>query len=169
MKISLSLKLGIVIGIINCIVWYAIAKQLGFYSDQVYRLRNFITLGVLVVGIFLSVFFTRKGNNGHIEFKNALKAGMVFSLMVAITLAIFNYIYYTFITPDTIDYFLSEAKKSAIAHNIKPEEIQKFLDAEKDNLGSFRLVPPLLFYGLIISLLAGAVMQKKDPALPNEE
>jgi uncharacterized membrane protein (DUF106 family) len=168
MKIPLSLKLGIVIGILNCITWYAIAKQLGFYSDQVYRLRNFITLGVLVIGIFVSVFFTRKSNNGYIEFKNALKAGMIFSLMVAIVLAIFNYIYYTYITPDTIDYFLSEAKKAAIAHHAKPEEMKLFIDAARENLGSFRLIPPLLFYGLIISLLAGAVMQKKDPALPDE-
>jgi hypothetical protein len=122
----------------------------------------------LVIGIFVSVFFTRKNNNGYIEFKNALKAGMVFSLMVAIILAIFNYIYYTYITPDTIDYFLSEAKKAAIAHHAKPEEMKLFLDAARENLGSFRLIPPLLFYGLIISLLAGAVMQKRDPALPEE-
>ncbi len=163
MKISLNVKSAIIAGIINCIAWYAVAKSLGFYSIEVYVIRNFVTLGLLFTGIFITVFLTRKNNKGFLEFNNALKAGVVFSLILALTLAIFNYFYYTYITPDTIEYFLSEAKKAAIAHNVKDADLQKFLDGERSNFSSYKLIPPVLFFGLIISLLAGAIFQKKDP------
>ncbi len=43
MKISMGIKLGILLGIINCIVWYAVAVNLGFYEIKVYYIRNFVT------------------------------------------------------------------------------------------------------------------------------
>jgi len=77
-------------------------------------------------------------------------------------LAIFNYIYYTVITPDTIDYFLSEAKKSFLANEkIKSADIPKYLEAERENFSSFKLIPPILFFGILSSLLAGLALQKK--------
>lgn len=163
MKISLNVKLGVLAGIMNCLVWYAVAKQLGFYSIEVYVIRNFVTLGLLATGIFTTVYMARKNNNGFLEFNTALKAGVVYSLLLALTLAIFNYVYYAYITPDTIDYFLSEVKKDAIAHHVKDADIHKFLEAEKGNFSSYKLIPPILFFGLVISLLAGAIFQKKDP------
>lgn len=163
MKIGLNVKLGVFAGIINCITWYAVAKQLGFYSIEVYVIRNFVTFGLLVTGIFISVYMARKNNKGFLEFNTALKTGVVYSLIIAIVLAIFNYVYYTYITPDTIDYFISEVKKDAIAHHVKNVDIEKFLEAERSNFSSYKLMPPILFFGLVISLLAGAVFQKKDP------
>jgi len=163
MKIGISVKLGIAAGIVNCLAWMAFAKKLGFYSIEVYIYRNFVTLGVLVVGVFLSVFLARRKKFGFIEFKEALKAGVMYSLILAVVLALFNYIYYAYITPDTIEYFLSEAKKSAAAHHIIEPELSQFLDRERTNFSSFKLIPPILFFGLISSLLAGAVFRKKDP------
>jgi hypothetical protein len=96
-----------------------------------------------------------------------LRKGMFYSLIVAVIIATFNYIYYTYITPDTIDYFLSEAKKAAVAHDLKGDDLQKFLDGERNNFTSFKLVPPVFFFGLISSLLAGAIFSKKNPNLVN--
>ena len=163
MKISLNVKLGIIAGTLNCVVWYLVAKSLGFYTIQVYVIRNFVTLGLLIAGVFISVYMARKNNNGYLEFNNALKAGVVYSLIVAFILAMFNYLYYSLITPDTIEYFLSEAKKAAIAHHVKEADRVKFLDSERSNFSSYKLIPPILFFGLLFSLLAGAIFQKKDP------
>lgn len=169
MKISINVKLGVLAGMINCIAWYGVAKQLGFYSIEVYVIRNFVTLGLLATGIFITVYMAKKNNNGFLEFNNALKAGVIYSLILALTLAIFNYVYYTYITPDTIDYFLSEVKKDAIAHHVKDADMQKFLEAERSNFSSYKLIPPVLFFGLVISLLAGAIFQKKDPNIISKD
>jgi hypothetical protein len=48
-------------------------------------------------------------------------------------------------------------------NKVKPEDYSKYLDSVKENYGSLRLIPPILFWGLIISLLTGAILQKKNP------
>lgn len=168
MKIPINVKLGFLFGTINCVIWYAVAKNLGFYEVDVYVIKNFTTLIILAIGIFLSTFLIRKQYGGYIEFKEALKTGILYSLIIGITLAIFNYIYYNVITPDTIEFFVSEAKKYHEAHNVKGVELQQFMDAERSHFNSFRVIPPVLFYGLIVSLLSGVVFQKKDPNKPIE-
>lgn len=163
MKIGINVKLGVIAGIICCAAWYGFAKKLGFYSVNVYIYRNYVTLALLVLGIFLSVYFTKRNNQGFLEFKACLKTGVLYSVVLAVIIAIFNYFYYTYITPDTIDYFLSEAKTAAIAHNFKEADIPAFLEAERSNFSSFKLIPPVIFFGLISSLLSGAIFQKKNP------
>ncbi|MBL0328952.1 MAG: DUF4199 domain-containing protein [Bacteroidetes bacterium] len=169
MKIGISVKLGIIAGLINCIAWYAFAKSLGFYSVEVYIYRNYVTLGVLITGIFLTIFLTKKGNQGFLEFSEGLKAGVLYSLMLAVVIGIFNYLYFKFITPDTIDFFLSEAKKSEFAKTLTGDELNKFLVEERSTFNSFKLVPPILFFGLISSLLASAIFRRKNPAISDSE
>lgn len=169
MKIGINVKLGIIAGLIICIAWYAFAKSLGFYSVEVYIYRNYVTLAVLILGIFLTIFLTRKSKNGFLEFSQGLRAGVVYSLMIALIVIIFNYIYFKYITPDTIDFFLSEAKKSEFAQKLSGEELNQFLSAEKSTFNSFKLVPPILFFGLISSLIASAIFQKKNPTPPFSE
>jgi len=163
MKISATTKLSVVFGIMSCLAWYLLAKSLGFYSVSVYLYRFFFILGFLLIGIFVSVFLEKRKNNGFIEFKQALKVGMLYAIVFAVVVAILIIFIMPLITPDTIDYFLSEAKKAAIAHHVKELEIPDILESEKKTFSSFRLVPPILFWGLIASLLAGAVLQKNDP------
>ena len=72
---------------------------------------------------------------------------MLFSLIVGLILAIFNYIYHTFITPDTIDFFVSEAQKASALHHKTPAETEQYVEIQKDSLSSYRLLPPTLFVG----------------------
>jgi len=169
MKIGISIKLGILAGLINCVAWYSFAKSLGYYSVEVYIYRNYVTLAVLIIGIFLTIFLTRKYKNSFLEFSEGLRAGVLFSLMLALVIGIFNYLYFKYITPDTIDFFLSEAKKSDFAKNLSGEELNQFLVAERSTFNSFKLVPPVLFFGLISSLLASAIFRRKNPEASVEE
>jgi hypothetical protein len=169
MKSSITIKSALVVGLINCIVWYLVARQMGFYSDKYYWYRLLIMYGFILMGILVTIFLNKKSNFGFIEFKEALKTGMLFSVIFVIIMAIFNYIYHTFITPDTISFFCSEAKKYAILTHKTPSEIIYAVEGQKSSLSSFRLIPPALFCGLISSLLAGAVMQKNNPNKPISE
>ena len=169
MKIGINIKLGILAGLINCIAWYTFAKKMGYYCVEVYIYRNYVTLAVLILGVFLSVYMTKKNQKGFLEFKQGLRTGLVYSLILATILAIFNYIYYAYITPDTIEYFLSEAKKSEFAKTLSASDLVKFLANERGNFSSFKLIPPIIFFGLISSLLAAASFQKKNPAMPFSE
>lgn len=169
MKIGINVKLGIVAGLLICIAWFAFAKSIGFYSVEVYIYRNYVTLGLLIIGIFLSVFLTKRNQGGFLDFSQGLRAGVLYSLIIALFVMIFNYVYFKFITPDTIDFFMSEAKNSDFAKTLKESELNEFLVAQRSTFSSWKLVPPILFFGLISSLIASAIFQKKNPVPPFSE
>ncbi len=163
MKIGLNVKLGFTAGIINCVAWYCFAMSLTFYSLNVEQYRYYVTLLLLLFGVFISVFLERKNKNGFLEFKNAVKYGIVYTLSLATILAIFNYIYYKYIATDAIDYFISDAKKSMALGGMKEEDIVKSLVNVKSYFGSFRVFMSTTILGILLSLLAGAIFQKRDP------
>ena len=164
MRFPISVALGLIAGIILSIGWYAMANSIGFYSVQVFINVYILKLCLIIAGVFASVFIVKRRNNGFLEFKTALQTGMLYCLVFAVIAAIFNYIYYTYITPDTIDFFVAEAKRYAESQGkIEGEKLTKFLDAERRGFGSFAVIPPVLFWGLIASLIAGLIFQKKDP------
>ncbi|MFY9309998.1 MAG: DUF4199 domain-containing protein [Bacteroidia bacterium] len=162
MKIGINVKLGIAAGIINCIAWYLIARSENYYSFNVEQYRYYVTLLLLLAGIPASTYLERKTNNGFIEFKDALKCGVLYSIVLALIIAIFNYTYYKFIVPDAIDYFVSETKKSMMAAKVKEEDIPKNIEFVTSYFSSFRVFMQTLIIGLLMSLAASAILRKKN-------
>lgn len=163
MKIGLNVKLGIVAGLINCLIWYLVAKSFNFYSLSVDQYRYFATLILLVIGIFFSVYFERKNNNGFLEFKKGAKTGILFVLTLSIILGIFNYIYYKFIVPDAIDYFVSEAKKMMLIQKMPDADIAKNAEIIVSYFSPFRIAMSTTIIGVLLSLLSAAIFRKKNP------
>lgn len=163
MKITLNVKLGILAGIINCGIWYAVARSMNYYSFEIDRYRYYATMLLLLFGIFFSVFFAKKANNGFLEFKDGLRTGFLFTLVLGIILGIFNYVYYSFIAPDAVDFFLSEAKKTMLEAKLTEQEIPKQLEVVQSYFGSFRMMMSTVIMGTILSLLSAAIFRKKDP------
>ena len=77
MKLPLNVKLGIAGGILNCIAWFAFSKVFGYYTISVDQYRYYVTLLLLLAGVFVSVYYERKEFGGYIEFKEALKSAFV--------------------------------------------------------------------------------------------
>ena len=90
MRIILPIKLALAAGIINCIAWFGVAKSLGYYSLNIGQYRYFITLFLLVLGVLISIYYERKKQSGFIEYKEAVKSGVIFSLVLAIIISVFS-------------------------------------------------------------------------------
>jgi drug/metabolite transporter (DMT)-like permease len=171
MKGSLTIIVGIVAGIINCVAWYALSRHFTYYDVvSVDTYRQAITVSLIIVGVFLVVFFKRKENNGFLQFKEGFKTGILYALLLGLCLAVFNYIYYKFIAPDAIEYYLSEQKKLLMATiKVKPEDLPKFEEMVRSAFSSFKMLMQTVLIGVIISLIAAGIIQKKAPALPFSE
>lgn len=169
MKLPLNVKLGIGSGILNCIAWFIFSKTLGYYSIAVDQYRYYVTLLLLLLGIFISVYYERKNSGGYIEFRDAVKAGFLFTLILGAFLAVFNFIYYKFIAVDAVDYFLNEARKTMEEGKIKEEDIVKNLEVLKSYFGPFRMLMSTVIMGIILSVLSAAIFRKKKPAIPFSE
>ncbi len=166
MKIDLNVKFGIVLGIINCIIWYFIANSLGFYSLNLYSYKFYVSIGLLITGIFTSIYLTRKSYEGFITFKQSLKIAVFFSLIFSAITALFNYLYHKFIIPDAIDFFVSEEKKAWLTHNRTLEETEKYiLEYYIPSFGSFHILMTTLIWGIVLSLLFSAILRRKNPSM----
>lgn len=170
MKLHISIILGLIAGLIFSLSWYLMARSIGFYSVDVYIYIYFVKLGLILIGVFLSVILIKRKNGGFLEFKSALQTGMIYAVVFAVVVALFNFIYYRYISPDTLDFFVAEARKHGeTVLKLKDADLTKFMDAERTRLDSFTvIILPILFWGLILSLLAGAILQKKKAVLIHE-
>jgi hypothetical protein len=170
MKSSLNVKFGIGAALINCLAWYAISRSLTYYEvASIDKYRLIITVSLLIIGIVLSIFFHRKENNGVLAFKTGMKTGILYTLLLATVLAIFNYLYYKFIAPDAIDYYVNDAKSQLIKLKIKPEDLPKFEEAVRNYFSSFKMFMSTLLMGTIVSLATAGLLQKKAPTVPFSE
>lgn len=170
MKIEINVKLGIAFGLITCIVWYSVAKSLGFYSLDIYSYKFYTTLLLLFTGVFLSIFLTRKSQQGFIDFKQALKTGFLFALVMSAILCAFTYLYHKFIVPDAVDFFVSEERKAWLAHDRKLEEVNQYLvEYYIPTFGAFHTLMTSVVWGILISLLASAIFRRKNPAISDSE
>jgi integrase len=171
MKGSLNIIFGIGAGIINCIAWYALSRSFTYYEvAAIDKYRLLITVFLLIAGVFLAVFFQRRENNGLLEFKIGFKTGVLYALLLGFLLAIFNYLYYKYIAPDAIDFYVSEAKKQMILDKkLEPKDVVKFEEAIRNLFSSFKMFMTTVMMGVILSLIAAGILQKKPPALPFSE
>jgi hypothetical protein len=171
MKSSLNSIAGIIAGIINCIAWYALSRHFTYYDvASVDAYRQAITVSLLLLGVFLVVFFKRKEYNGFLQFKEGFKTGVLYVFLLALCLGIFNYIYYKFLAPDAIEYYLSEQKKFLMATiKVKPDDLPKFEEMVRSAFSPFKMFIQTVLIGVIISLIAAGILQKKAPALPFSE
>jgi drug/metabolite transporter (DMT)-like permease len=164
MKINYSILIGLIMGILASITWYAIAVKLDYYTIDVYVYRLIVLFSALFIGVPIAILVQKKKENGFIEFNVALKTGLLMVLTLTVIYAMFNTIYHKFICPDAVEYFVSEARKFGIANKIAESEIQLSIERQKNTLSSSQLFLPAIFIGLILSLLSAAIFQKKNPA-----
>ncbi len=161
-NIGLNVKLGITSGLLICLVWFFAAKFLGYYSLQIYSYKFYSTLLFLLLGIFVSAFYERKINGGVIDFKRAVKTSLLYCIVLAVVITIFNFLYHKFIAVDAVDYFVSQEKQAWIANNRTETEVKKYLEQYYvPSFGSFHTFMTTLIWGVLLSLLAGAVVRKK--------
>ncbi len=161
MKLNNTVTLGLVAGILHSVIWYFTAVNIGVYTEEAYLYRLMLMAGLVFVGVPIVIYLERNNNGNSLEFKAGLKTGLLYAVVFASVMAFFNYVYHQILSPDTVDYFVSEIKKKAISDGRSEEEIQKMVDWQRSNFASYRVFPPVIFSSLIASLLFAGILQKK--------
>jgi len=162
-NIGLNVKLGITAGLLICLIWFFAAKMQGYYSLMIYSYKFYSTLLFLLVGVFVVTLYERKQNGGAIDFKPAVKAALLYSIVIAAIITLFNLLYHSFIATDAVDYFASQEKQAWIAHGRTEAETAEYITKYYvPSFGSFHTFMTTIIWGVLFSLLAGAVSRKKS-------
>lgn len=165
---QLMLNFGILQGLIitvYSVILYAIDKQFeAGYISLFFSLL--LSVGILV----LAYKQFKNANEGFMSLGEAIKTGLGISVIAGVVSVIYQVIYQKFIDPGYLDRLLAFQKEQMIESN--PDMTQEQMNmalgmAEKFSGLGFSIAIILissLFFGLILSLIVGAIMKKDRPA-----
>ncbi len=127
-------------------------------------MANILNWAVWIGGIVMAIKFHRDSElGGFISFGRGFYTGFLTSLVMGVIGAIWTYVFFTFVAPETLDLMTQGAMD-----NMSEEEAE----AAGDMMGMFMspvffsivMVIGALIMGSIFSLIAAAIMKKDHPA-----
>ncbi|MEM7101962.1 MAG: DUF4199 domain-containing protein [Bacteroidota bacterium] len=136
---------------------------------------NVINLVVMSIAIVLGLRTYRDETlGGSLTFGQGFGTGMLISLIMGVLMAIWTYVFMAFVAPDFIEKILDMSRESMIDRGMDDDTIEQAMKQTAAfmtpaMMSVFAVVGTLLF-GLVISLISAAIIQKKpDPELQYEE
>ncbi|MGB3775815.1 MAG: DUF4199 domain-containing protein [Leeuwenhoekiella sp.] len=164
---KIALNFGVILGIISILlaVILYITDNLLKQSWVTSVVGFLITIGVIVYA--LSTF--KKANGGFMSLTEALKIGVGVALIGGLIAGMYNVIFLTYIEPDFTEQIVEQQRMTLTEEypNFTEDQINQSLDMTRKfskpwiSLAFYVILN--LFFGFIISLIAGLVMKKEDP------
>lgn len=167
---DIMLKYGIYLGLASIALGVIMYVSGGTYSGNtlIQTLFSLAGLAAIILFIVLAIKQLKNQNGGFLQLSEALKVGVAVALIGAIIGGIYTYVFTTIIEPDFYAKMseITMKKMEADFPHLSKEEIQNAMEISNKMSSPFlvftlSLIGNLLF-GLIVSLIAGAVMQKKE-------
>jgi hypothetical protein len=168
-------KSGIVFGVLfgvlmvlEFVVMYIIGMK-SLVNTSVGLLTNIANYMILpILFIYLGCANYKKINNGFISFGDSLKTGVSITFIAAVVYAFFNVIF-NYIFPEFIDEMIAISKAAMIEKtpNLTSEQIETGIVMMKKFMNPLIAFPVTVamysFFGLIYSLIIGAIVKKENP------
>lgn len=167
-----GIQLGVLFGVImilEFVIMYIIGMESLIDSPVglTVNLLNFIGFPFLFI-ILACNNYKKNLNNGFVSFSECLKIGVTLMFIAGLIYAIFNIIF-NLIFPEFIEEMMSILKSQTIKKSpeLTPEQLEMALSMQRKFLspgisGAFT-VAMYSFFGLIYSLIIGAIVKKDQP------
>jgi hypothetical protein len=158
-----------VIMILEFVIMYIVGMKslLNTSFGLIVNIANYLILPILF--IYLGCFNYKKNvNNGFISISESLKIGVSIAFIAALIYAIFSIIF-NIIFPEFINEMISITKETMIAKNPKmtSKELEMGIAMVKKFMNPWIVFPSTLamysFFGLIYSLIVGAIIKNNNP------
>ncbi len=165
---KIIINYGLILGLISVLL-----GVISYVSGNVYKPHWSIqTIGflILIAIIVYGIREFKKQNGGYLKLSQALKIGIGIALISGIIGVIYFLIQVNFIEPNYFENYMDFQREAAMQANSSAtqEQIDAGLEVSKPfmNTGFFAGIQlaMALFFGFIISLIAGLVMKKDNPA-----
>jgi preprotein translocase subunit YajC len=164
---KIALPYGLILAL-STIVLSVIVYVMGMTYDQPWwqSLLNFLLMtGCIVYG--LKAF--KKDNSGFLSLSDSLKVGLAIALIAGLIGSVFSYLFVTVIEPDFAVNMLEATRIKMLEDNpnMSAEQTEMALSMTEKMMSPGILVAfgiiASLFFGFIISLIAGLVMKNNAP------
>lgn len=141
---------GLLTGLVIFLLHLTLGKDLSYSTNEIIGyISIFISLSFVFFGI---KHYRDKVNNGAVSFGKALSIGILISVLVAIGIALADFVYTKFINPDWFENYYQMMRDAG-----KEDEI---MEMTSFTAGLFMLTLVTVI-GFIISLISSLVLQRK--------
>lgn len=164
---KLALNYGLLFGLFSVLL-----------SVVVYSMDSFIekpfwsTIAITFVGFAITYYAIQQYRiqlGGFLTLGQAMKLGVAIALISGIIASLSNYIFMTYIEPDTVNKMLElgRQKLEESPNSLSDEQIEMSMEMSKKFMQPWLMtamgILSSVFMGVIYSLVAGLILQKKEP------
>ena len=163
MAYTFGLYLGL-LTIVGLVVQYVLGLE-----------RNWVLSAVSIILTIVIYYYGikayKESNSNYLSIKQAIKVGLAMAVIGGLIGAIYAYLHYSFIQPEFIEGIRDQAYNDMTSgnQNMSEEQLETATSMMNIFTSAFFLATMTLifsmFFGLIISLITGAVMKKDNPNL----
>jgi hypothetical protein len=167
-KNGLLIQFGLILTIASIVYTLVV-----YYSGNLYSTWAQYPTYIIIAAI---IFFAQKklaeisGNEG-LSYGKALGFGVMLSIVSAIFLVIFNYLFYAVIAPEAIQQGIDFAEQALLERGLPDDQVEIALEMQK----KFMTTPYMVGMGLVGTVLIGLVISlitsiitKKEPQIFSE-
>jgi hypothetical protein len=167
--VKFGLGTGLLVGVWNLscftvVSWINKIFAFGIPAARIRAYSGLFGLIILILGIYFGMKEVKR-KEGQITYGKAIKTGISISLITAIIVAFFGFLYCTVINPGYADYMVKESEKALIAAKKSSEEIkQQLMKVRSFYSTSSQVLQALtvqLVVGIISSLILGLFVRTK--------
>ena len=161
---KIPVKYGLILATIS-IAWTLLEILLAnvFGLFKISTITSFLSL-IIPATVLTLAFNKQKKTTSFFQMNEALKTGLVISLIGSFIFALFLFLLYT-IFPQVIDPYLNFIKEQLNSSQTNPEEIEKTIITIKNQFSpinqAFYSFISLLVTGLALSWVIGKILRKK--------
>jgi hypothetical protein len=168
---SITLKWGLITGMVY-VIFSLINNLLGIQDGGGFTAKALLSNGALFGATLFTIYLGIKeaketDGRGYINFGQCIRTGMGITLITALIACVFTFIYLKFIDPSSIDKIMAMTEEQWEKNGMSEEQ----MDAARSYTSvlmtpwafSLIVILSVLFWGLIKSLIAGAMLKTEAP------
>lgn len=164
-----NIKFGIILGgalMFISLLFYALGMDKNETVSKIAGIFNIILPAIIT---FLGIKALRDENqNGFITFGQGFSCGMVISIVGAAISGIYSYLYFVVINPGMVTYVRMKQEEEMLSRGLSESEVEKMSGTMEmwttpGMMAAFAVIG-MIVLGLVISLIAAAILKKEDPS-----
>ena len=165
---KIFLRTGIKTGLISGLWLLVCFTVVGWLNNHFFnqsipasRIRSYsglFSLFILIFGIYFGIKQAKRANENTISYAQAIKTGIGISLITAIIVSVFTYLYCVVINPGYADFMMKETQNELIKSGTSMQNISVQLQKIKQQFSTASQVMMALVGQFVIGCIASAII-----------